>query len=104
MSKSSVWFASLAVAALAVVTACSGDDGDDSHLTSTEQVNNACPATPAILTGTVPAGGACMAAEDCAPSCCSCPGGSEQYLAVSCEGGKCAASSEACSNTLEACD
>lgn len=104
MSKTSVWFATLAAVTMAVVAACSGDDGGSgSNLTSTEQQNNGCPATPAILTGTVPTGGACTAAEDCAPSCCSCQDGS-QYLAANCLDGECVGAGEACPNTDEACD
>lgn len=97
MTRISVMFA-----VLSAVAACAGDDGGSS-LTSTEQVNNACPAQPAVLTGTVAVGGSCTAAEDCAPTCCSCQDGS-QYLAANCVDGKCAGSSTACPNTADTCE
>jgi hypothetical protein len=99
MTRISVMFAMLSA-----VAACASDDGGSgSNLTSTEQVNNSCPSDPAILTGTVAVGGSCTAAEDCAPTCCSCQDGS-QYLAVNCVDGKCAGASDACPNTADACE
>ena len=90
--------------ALLALAACAGDDGGPtSNLKSTEQVNNSCPATPAILTGTVAAGGTCTTAEQCAPTCCTCADAT-RYLAANCVDGECATTSEACSNTADACE
>jgi hypothetical protein len=83
---------------LLVVCACGGDDGSGgSRDVATEQLNNACPSTPTILTGTKPGGAACTSARECMPACCSCSTGGKQYLGAACIDGACVAN--ACPET-----
>ena len=56
-----------------------------------------CPAHPAHLRGSTPAGGACSSPVDCLPTCCSCPGGPNSFLAAACSTtGTCRDATEYC--------
>lgn len=70
-----------------------------------EQTDNVCPASPMRLTGTVPEGGDCTVYTECAPVCCTCPGGGGMYLASECTDAKCADMASACAeeNSITVC-
>lgn len=88
----------LALASLLLGFVACGGPGNGGN-NGSEQSNGACPSSPDSLVGTVPAGGACMTADDCQPTCCSCDTGSNQWLGASCVGKKCADAATACNNT-----
>jgi len=54
------------------------------------------------LGGSKTAGESCQGAEDCAPTCCVCPGDAGAFAAASCVNGLCLGGNEACARSLPA--
>jgi hypothetical protein len=77
------WFCTLAAVASLGLGCASGNSSAGS-----EQVNDACPATPQSLTGVGESGSSCTSYLDCAPVCCTCSNGDgDSFLASECNGG-----------------
>jgi hypothetical protein len=70
-----------------------------SSASATEQLNGGCTTKATTLVGTVAAGGACEAAEECAPTCCPCSSGKRAWMAAYCSNKICAPGPDACSKT-----
>ena len=91
--------AALGVLALVLAAgACTG--GSPAALATAEQYGGMCPPMSKNLVGTTPPGGACSAAEECAPTCCDGPKQTKTFLAASCAGNACAKPADACADVL----
>ncbi|MFO0660048.1 MAG: hypothetical protein U0165_09495 [Polyangiaceae bacterium] len=66
---------------------------------STEQLNGGCTTKATQLKGTVPSGGKCEQAEECAPACCPCAQGKKAWMAAVCAEKVCATDADACAKT-----
>jgi hypothetical protein len=70
-----------------------------SSASASEQLNGGCTTKATSLVGTVPAGGACEKAEECAPTCCPCSSGKRAWMAALCSNKVCAPGADACAKT-----
>ncbi|HEY8040565.1 MAG TPA: hypothetical protein VIF15_12255 [Polyangiaceae bacterium] len=106
----------VAIAAGVALAACNGGTSDSGPtvrscrgvsavgLETEATTASQCPASPAILTGKQGPGGQCGSSADCAPVCCSCPGGAKGADAALCSDGNCLDAATTCCLFALACD